>query len=144
MRKPDLPILVVVAGVIEHDGRFLVTRRPPGVHLEGFWEFPGGKCGPEESLEEGLRREVREELDAPVDVGPLILSTRHEYPDRIVELHFYACRLTGAARPLLGQEMRWVARGELTALPFPPADRELIAQLTGPDAPAPAGRTAAP
>lgn len=136
MSVPDRPAIVVGAAVIERDGRCLVTRRQPGVHLEGFWEFPGGKCEPGESLADCLRREAREELDATIEVGPLILSTRHAYDDRIVELHFYACRLIGPARPLLGQEMRWVARADLAALTFPPADRELIARLAGNPAPA--------
>jgi 8-oxo-dGTP diphosphatase len=48
--------LVVAAAVIEERGRFFVTRRQKGVHLEGLWEFPGGKCEPEESLEDCLRR----------------------------------------------------------------------------------------
>ena len=55
--------IVVAAAVIERDGRFLVTRRQAGVHLEGYWEFPGGKCEPGETLDACLARELREELD---------------------------------------------------------------------------------
>ncbi|MDE3155279.1 MAG: (deoxy)nucleoside triphosphate pyrophosphohydrolase [Acidobacteriota bacterium] len=128
----DKRLLVVTAAVIERDGQFLVTRRQAGVHLEGFWEFPGGKCEAGESHEACLARELREELDAAAEIGALILSTRHDYEDRTVELHFFACRLLGPARPLLGQEMRWVDRHELGRLPFPPADRELIDRLTQP------------
>jgi mutator protein MutT len=122
--------LVVVAAVIEHDGRFLVTRRQRGVHLEGLWEFPGGKIDPDETHAEALRREIREELDAEVEPGDLVLATTHAYPDKSVTLYFYRGRLASTARPMLGQEMRWVDREELRALGFPPADEELIRVLT--------------
>lgn len=122
-------IVVVTAAVIERDGRYLVTRRQRGVHLEGFWEFPGGKCEAGESLADCLRRELREELGAEAAVADEILAVTHEYPDRSVELHFLACALRTEPAPLLGQEMRWVAREDLKTLRFPPADDELIALL---------------
>ena len=106
---------IVTAAVIERAGTFLVTRRPAGVHLEGYWEFPGGKCEPDESLDACLRREL--------------LAVSHDYPDRRLELHFLACSLHGEPTPLLGQQMQWVARASLRGLAFPPADDELIALL---------------
>ena len=124
------PRIVVTAAVVERDGAFLVTRRLRGVHLAGYWEFPGGKCEPGESHVACLEREILEELGTAVRVGDEVFSIEHTYPERTVELHFFACELTGAPRPLLGQEMRWVRRGELSSLQFPPADAELIQQLT--------------
>lgn len=121
--------VAVVAAVIERDGAFLVTRRQAGVHLEGMWEFPGGKIDPHETHAEALEREIREELDAGVDVHDLVFTTTHAYPGRTVALYFYRCQLRGAPRPLLGQEMRWVRREDLAALEFPPADEELIRLL---------------
>lgn len=123
------PQIIVVAAVIERDGAFLVTRRQPGVHLEGLWEFPGGKIDPQETHADALRRELREELDADVTVCDLAFATSHAYPDRTVVLYFYRCELTGVPRPLLGQEMKWVRREALAALDFPPADEELIRML---------------
>lgn len=120
------PRIVVTAAVVRRDDAFLVTRRQRGVHLEGYWEFPGGKCDPGESFEGCLRREMREELDVDVLVGREVLATAHAYPERIVELHFMECDLIGEPRPLLGQEMRWVGRGDLRTLEFPPADAELL------------------
>lgn len=120
------PRLVVVAAVVEDRHRFLVTRRPPGVHLAGMWEFPGGKIDPHEGHVAALRRELREELGVDADVGELVHDTTHAYPDVTVALYFYRCRLVGEPRPLLGQEMRWVPREELPSLGFPPADAELI------------------
>lgn len=122
--------IVVTAAVIERDGRLLVTRRPRGVHLEGLWEFPGGKCEPGETHAASLEREIAEELDAGVVVNQEIFAVTHEYPDRVVELHFFECSLTGTPSAMLGQEMRWVSREELRSLSFPPADEELIRRLT--------------
>jgi 8-oxo-dGTP diphosphatase len=125
------PTIVVTAAVVEQDGCFLVTRRQQGVHLEGFWEFPGGKCDAPESLGACLARELREELDVDARVGDEVFTTTHAYPDRRVELHFMRCDLFGEPRPQLGQEMRWVPRAELSSLEFPPADAELIQFLVG-------------
>ena len=122
--------IVVTAAVIEIDGRFLVTRRQPGVHLEGFWEFPGGKCDKDEPLRVGLARELLEELDVASRIGGELFTTTHTYPDRSVELHFFRCELLGEPRPQLGQDMRWIPREELAGLEFPPADAELIRMLT--------------
>lgn len=121
--------IVVTAAVIERDGAFLLTRRLDGTHLAGTWEFPGGKCEEGEALETCLARELREELDVDAEVLDKVFEVRHAYPERTVHLHFFACRLSGEPRPLLGQEMRWVTRAELGALEFPDADRELIARL---------------
>jgi len=123
------PRIVVTAAVIRRGDTLLVTRRQRGVHLEGYWEFPGGKCEPGESLEACLEREILEELGASVVTGREILATEHTYPERTVELHFFECELIGEARPLLGQEMKWVGRAELRSLRFPPADDELILVL---------------
>jgi 8-oxo-dGTP diphosphatase len=130
------PTIVVTAAIIIRNGRFLVTRRPAGVHLEGHWEFPGGKCEPGETLAQCMVRELREELAVYAEVRGEVLTTAHDYPDRRVELHFLRCRIMGEPRPQQGQEMRWVARSALPGLQFPPADAELIQVLTG--------RTAAP
>jgi 8-oxo-dGTP diphosphatase len=121
--------IVVTAAVIERDGALLVTRRQAGVHLEGYWEFPGGKCDPGETLAACLARELREELEVEARVGAELLATTHAYPERCVELHFFRCELLGEPRPLLGQEMRWVRRDDLHALEFPPADAALIRLL---------------
>jgi len=123
-------VTVVVAAVIENTDRFLVTRRQPGVHLAGMWEFPGGKIDPGETHEQALRRELMEELGVEAVVGEHAHQTLHAYPDRTIELHFYKCDIKGTPRPTLGQEIRWVPRDRLRSLGFPPADTELIDMLT--------------
>lgn len=123
--------IVVSAAVVEQDDAFLLTRRLDGTHLAGHWEFPGGKCEAGESLQACLEREIREELGCGVRVGGEVFAITHEYPERIVELHFFQCELADDPRPLIGQEMRWTPRAELGDLDFPPADKELIARLVG-------------
>jgi 8-oxo-dGTP diphosphatase len=124
------PTIVVTAAIVERGGRFLLTRRQKGVHLEGFWEFPGGKCDAGETLDACLRRELREELAVDASVGAEVLATTHAYADRTVELHFFRCAIAGEPVPQLGQAMRWAAREELATLEFPPADAELIRTLS--------------
>lgn len=123
--------IIVVAAVIEREDSFLLTLRPDGTHLSGHWEFPGGKVHESETHAEALRREIFEELDAVATVGEIVHSVTHAYPEKTVQLFFYRCELAGEAKPMIGQEMRWVPRGELESLPFPEADRDLIAHLTG-------------
>lgn len=122
--------IIVTAAVVERAGKFLVTRRQKGVHLEGYWEFPGGKCDDGEPLRACLARELREELAVESLIGDEVFTTTHVYPERTVELHFFRCDLHGEPAPQLGQEMRWVPRDGLRALNFPPADAELIDALT--------------
>jgi mutator protein MutT len=122
--------IAVVAAVIERDGRFLLTLRPDGTHLSGHWEFPGGKVHHSETHAEALRREIFEELDAVAEVGEMIHTVTHAYAEKTVELFFYRCDLKGEAKPMIGQEMRWVSRTELASLPFPEADRDLIRLLS--------------
>jgi len=123
-------VLVVTAAVVERDGAYLLTRRLEGTHLAGCWEFPGGKCQPGETFDEALRRELLEELGANAIVGGEILTTTHAYPERTVELHFFACELTTEPHPREGQQLQWIAQQELRDLDLPEADAELVDLLT--------------
>jgi mutator protein MutT len=129
MTSLPLPHIIVAAAVVRRGDAYLVTRRLKGTHLEGLWEFPGGKCEPGEALDACLRREIVEELGVNAHVRHLLLSTRHTYDTRHIELHFFACDLDAEPHPRLGQEIRWTPRTELRQLAFPPADAELIALL---------------
>lgn len=128
----DLTPIDVVAAVIERGGKILITRRPEGSHLAGLWEFPGGKPHPGESLEEALRREILEELDAEVMVRERIDTVEWTYPDKRVRVVFFRCAIRGEPRALEGQEMAWVAPADLPRYDFPAADAALIARLSGP------------
>jgi len=113
------------------DGRYLIARRKAGVHLGGLWEFPGGKREPEESLEDCLRRELREELGIEITAPVHYRVLRHEYPEKSVELHFFRCSIrAGQVQALDCEELRWVSPEELGRFEFPAADRALIEELT--------------
>lgn len=133
-----MPLVIEVAAGLIRDagGRYLITQRRRGSHLEGLWEFPGGKRELDETPEACLRRELTEELSATFQVGALVTTVRWEYPDRAVVLHFYECRLeAGPIQPRESQLMAWVEPERLDEYEFPPADRELIARLRSPRSP---------
>jgi mutator protein MutT len=127
-----VPLIVEVTAALIQDakGRYLITQRRRGSHLEGLWEFPGGKRDAGEDLEACVSRELTEELGARFTVGDLVETIRWEYPDRTVVLHFYRCHLqSGTIEPQESQAMAWVAPEDLARYDFPPADRALIARL---------------
>ena len=120
----------VAAGLVKKDHRYLITKRPAGVHLGGLWEFPGGKRETGESLEECLRRELKEEVGIDITPGSFFHTIRHEYPEKVVELHFFCCTLQSGEPQALGCEAwKWVAIDDLTHYEFPPADRPIIEML---------------
>jgi mutator protein MutT len=123
--------IVVTAAIIRQDEKILITERPKGTHLEGLWEFPGGKKEADESLEECIIREIREELGVQIAPNRLLLTVTHEYASKIVELHTFLCTLVnGSPTPLEGQGMRWVDTEELSLYKFPPPDQKIIEFLS--------------
>jgi 8-oxo-dGTP diphosphatase len=124
------PHINVTAALIFQDGRILITKRPPGYHLAGLWEFPGGKQEIDESLEECLVREIKEELDIEILAGRLFSTVRHEYEKKIVTLHFFECiHLTGYPKAIESQEIKWVKPEDLRLYEFPPPDQAIIELL---------------
>jgi 8-oxo-dGTP diphosphatase len=125
-----MQVIEVAAGLIHRDGRYLIARRKPGVHLAGFWEFPGGKREADESLIDCLQRELFEELSIRVDIPIPYRIIRHDYLDRIIELHFFRCAIEqGEPVPVGCAEIRWVYPEELVQFQFPPADYAVIEAL---------------
>ena len=125
----------VVAGVLldEHD-RVLIAQRPPGRHLAGGWEFPGGKLEAGEAAEAGLVRELAEELGVRVHRAHPLICLRHRYPDREVLLDVWQVEdYSGRPRGLDGQALRWCSRGELARAELLPADRPVVTALRLPD-----------
>ena len=117
----------MTAGLIRQEGKLLITKRPAGSHLAGFWEFPGGKQEEGETLEACLQREVREELGIEIIPDGCLLSIDHEYQQHIVSLHFFRCHLmSGNPQPLECEELRWVCPRELDLYRFPPPDKSII------------------
>jgi len=123
-------VVEVAVGLIRQEGRYLIARRKRGVHLAGFWEFPGGKREAGESLVECLHRELFEELRIRVSLPVPFTTIRHDYPDKVVELHFFRCEIEqGQATPVDSEEIRWVRPDELAFFKFPPADEAIIRAL---------------
>lgn len=124
-------VIEVAAGLVEREGRILITQRKPGSHLAGLWEFPGGKREPAESWEDCLVRELREELAITVTVGLLRHETVHRYPEKTVHLRFYAATLvSGEPEAIDCAAIAWVRPADLPEYAFPEADRELVALLS--------------
>jgi 8-oxo-dGTP diphosphatase len=120
----------VSAALIFRNGKLLITRRHAHAHLGGLWEFPGGKREPEETFEQCLVREIREELGVAIAVGERFESVTHAYPDKPVRLEFFICRrLDGEPEPLGCAALRWITRTELADYEFPAADARLLEKL---------------
>jgi mutator protein MutT len=124
------PFIQVSAGLIVRDGRYLITKRKTGVHLEGLWEFPGGKREAGESLEQCLVRELHEELDVEITAPVPFRIVRHRYPEKEVELHFFLCSIRkGEPRAIGCEDFRWIAPEDFTRFAFPVADASVLEAL---------------
>jgi len=127
-------IRVVAAALIDAQGRVLIADRPPGKHMAGRWEFPGGKVGPGESDIEALARELREELGVEMgferDQARFLMALAHDYPDRRVELQMWVVtRFSGEPKSLDGQRLKWVAPAALFDEDLLEADRPFVEAL---------------
>jgi mutator protein MutT len=128
-QSKSIPI-VVAAAIIQQEEKILLTRRKPDSVLGGFWEFPGGKQEPGETLECCLRREVKEELGVEIGEPQVFHSLRYQYPEQAVELHFFTCSIIqGHPQPLDCAEIAWVHKAELISYEFPPADISVLTRL---------------
>jgi len=120
----------VAAALVFRRGKLLIARRPADSHLGGLWEFPGGKREPDETFEQCLAREVREELGVKISVGELFETVSHRYAEKSVRLKFFVCRLLdGEPRPLACAAVRWIDKTELDDFEFPAADARLLKKL---------------
>lgn len=129
----------VVAAVIRDDeGRIFATQRGYG-EWKDWWEFPGGKIEPGESREQALRREIREELAADIEVGELFHTIDYDYPQFHLTMHCFLCRLKEQS-PMTNEQSsftlleheaaKWLAPNELPSVRWLPADIELIESLS--------------
>ncbi len=124
MSKPHFH---VTAGLLWKEGKVLITKRPQGSHLAGFWEFPGGKQEPGESLEECLQREIMEELAVDVKVDEHLLQVDHDYDTKSISLHLFQCsRMRGEPRPIGCDVMAWVDPEDLDRYKLPPPDLQVL------------------
>ena len=118
----------IAIAVVEHEGRFLIGRRPPGVALAGLWEFPGGKIDLGESPEHAAVRECMEEAGVLVEPINRYHDCVEHYDHGTVHLHFIACRLAQIGiqdRPPIAP-FHWVPRRELANCEFPAGNAALL------------------
>lgn len=121
----------VVAGVLRDTaGRVLLAQRPPGKHLAGFWEFPGGKCEPGESPHAALRRELHEELGVDVSESERLIAVPWRYAEKSICLDVYnVLKYRGSPHGREDQALRWCAAADLLEIPMPDADKPVLAAL---------------
>jgi mutator protein MutT len=126
---------VVAAAVIDLVGRVLIAQRPPGKHLAGRWEFPGGKLEAGEDRRAGLARELREELGITLTGTPRpLIRVRHTYDYGEVLIDMWVARqYSGEPRGLEGQSLRWCTQDELKSVELLPADGPIVAALRLPE-----------
>ncbi len=130
-KKRPTPHKHMTAGIIaDGRGRLLIIQRPNRGLLGGLWKFPGGLKGPEETLEQGLIRRVREELGIGIEVQEALASVEHAYTHFRVTLHAFRCQWrTGKPKVLDCQAYQWRSPKGFSSFPFSKADRKIIALL---------------
>jgi mutator protein MutT len=122
--------LDVAVAIVFHDSKVLITRRKAGGVLGGYWEFPGGKQEPGESLEDCVRRELFEELAMRVQPVMSFTPIHHIYADRQVTLHAFLCtHESGEPQPIACDELRWIDPSQLRTIQFPEANHRLVEEL---------------
>ena len=123
------PILVV-AGILRKDDHILICQRERSDAYGLQWEFPGGKVQDGESLAAALRRELEEELAIRAEIGSEVFRLRHHYPDRFVEVVFFAVgEIQGEIRNRVFEAIEWAPRSRLPEYNFLEADRELVQRI---------------
>ena len=116
----------VVAAIILRDGQVFATQRGYG-EFQGWWEFPGGKIESGESPKEALMREIREELDAEIEVGELLQTVEWDYPNFHLTMHCFICSLISESLHLNEHEAAtWLSSETLRSVKWLPADEILL------------------
>ena len=134
MQITDLKNLIIVASIalIDANDQILIAKRPQKKHLSGLWEFPGGKVERDETPENALIREIKEELDISINnncVAPLTFS-EFNYKKFNLLLLLYVCRRwDGQPKSMENNEIKWVNANSLRNYNMPPADDSLIYSL---------------
>jgi len=129
--RKKVPHLVVGAAVVVNDaGDFLIAQRREKEMLGGLWEFPGGKLEENETIQECIARELKEELDIEIEVGDFLVTVKHAYSHFTMELHTYFAKIiSGQPRPIECQDFKWVTGSRLRVFPYSKADLYIIDEL---------------
>lgn len=119
----------VVAAVIRDGDKIFATARGYG-DFKGGWEFPGGKIEPNETPQEALAREIKEELDTEIAVGELIDTVEYDYPNFHLSMDCFWCTIVSGNLTLLEAEAaKWLTYDELYSVDWLPADKGLISKI---------------
>ncbi len=126
----DAKPILVTAGILKQGDRILICQRHRSDAYGLQWEFPGGKVRDGEALKAALRRELEEELAIEAEISGEVFRLRHRYPDRYVEVVFFAVpSFRGEVRNLVFETIAWARRAELSSYNFLEADRELVSRI---------------
>ena len=121
---------LVTAALIREEDRILIAQRGRGKRFGWKWEFPGGKVRVDETPEDCLQREIKEELNLEIQVEKHFCTTQHQYPDFNIELIAFWCLIVGGKLELAEHEqVRWVTVQEMNQYNFVEADLKLITAL---------------
>ena len=121
---------LVTAALIRDQDRILIAQRGRSKRFGGKWEFPGGKVRADETPEDCLQREIKEELNLEIQVEKHFHTTHHRYPDFDIELIAFWCSIIGGELKLEEHEqVRWVTVQEMNHYSFVEADLNLITAL---------------
>ncbi|WP_298521291.1 (deoxy)nucleoside triphosphate pyrophosphohydrolase [uncultured Methanobrevibacter sp.] len=121
--------LNVVAAIIKKDNKILATKRGYGEFIN-MWEFPGGKIKKDESKEDALIREIREELDCTIKPIKFALDLEYQYPTFYLKMSCFEAVITeGTPRLLEHNDARWLSKEELGTVNWIPADIKIIEYL---------------
>lgn len=116
----------VVAAIIIHNQKILATQRGYG-EFQGGWEFPGGKIEPEESPEEALKREIKEELDVSISIKKHLITVEYTYPSFHLSMQCYFCEIQSGEITLLEHKAaKWLSKEDLSSVSWLPADVEVV------------------
>lgn len=125
---------VVMAAVVVRDGKYMICRRGPGRRLEGVWEFPGGKLEPGETPEQGLERELREELGIETRVVRILDAELESEFNEFIILYYLTKIISGTPKLTEHTEIRFVDPAGLRNFEFSTADAKAAVKLMTPDA----------
>ncbi len=126
--SPQAPTFEIAVAILWSAGKVWIQKRTQTNHLDGYWEFPGGKIAPGETPRKAVCREIREEVDLelPPDRPQLLLIQEYAYPERNLRIHYFLCRLPTTPQLENGQ---WVSPADLERYPLPPANLAVLEEI---------------
>lgn len=123
-------MLIVAAAIILDNDKVLIAQREEGSNMEFKWEFPGGKLEKDETPEQCLVREIKEELDMTIEPVDIYKAVRHKHKDKDILLLAYICKhIQGEGRAIECNDFKWISLDELSKYEYTPADVEIVEKL---------------